>query len=58
MIEDLQFLEKIKRYIECKEVDKDGEWGSGRTLKELIDQNEMPKEYHEVLEKIKLLQIK
>ena len=54
MKDELQFLKEVKEYIEGTEVDNDGEWGSGRTLEELIEQKEMPELYQKVLELIKI----
>lgn len=47
-----KFLHNVREYIERMEVDAEGEWGLGRTLKELIEQKCMPEIYNEVLIRI------
>jgi len=52
-MDDLEFLTQIKTYIEQMEVAVDGEWGAGRSLEQLVKENEMPELYFEVLNRIK-----
>ncbi len=51
-VEDLEFLESIKIYIEDSEMTAENEFGEGRTLNDLILGGEMPGEYDEVLFRI------
>ena len=44
------FLNDIIKYIESTQVAIDGEWGDGRTLEELINDKEMPKLYHDLID--------
>ena len=50
---DIQFLVKIKEYIESNEVFIEDTRGHCRSLNELIEANEMPDLYLEIVEKIK-----
>ena len=50
---NVEFLLKVKKYIEESEVIFDGEWGSGYDLEELLKNVEMPDIYNEVLELLK-----
>jgi hypothetical protein len=43
-------LDEIIKYIESTEQVIDGEWGSGRNLKELIKDNDMPELYDRLLD--------
>mgnify|MGYP000707450985 CR=1 FL=1 len=43
-----KLAKEMLRYIEEKEVDIAGEWGSGETLEELIDRNMMPDLWHKL----------
>lgn len=49
---DSDFLLSVKDYIESMEVRIESEWGSGRTLSELIEQRCMPDLHTEVLRRI------
>ena len=49
---DYDFLLSVKDYIESMEVRIESEWGSGRTLSELIEQRCMPDLHTEVLRRI------
>ena len=49
---DLDFLDSIKQYIEDTEKTIDGEWGSCREFEELYKANLVPDIYDEVLAKI------
>ena len=51
-MDDKTFLEQIKLYIENAEETIDGEWGSARSLAQLIREEEMPELYHEVLRRL------
>ena len=51
-MEDREFLELIKEYIEQMEVEVEGEWRSGRDLEQLLADGEMPELYHEVLRRL------
>ena len=42
-------LDEIIEYIENTEETIDGEWGSGRSLKQLIKDNEMPELYNKLI---------
>jgi hypothetical protein len=42
-------LDEIIKYIEEAEEEFDGEWGSGRTVKELVEYNYMPELYYKML---------
>ncbi|MEY2882167.1 MAG: hypothetical protein RLZZ15_4547, partial [Verrucomicrobiota bacterium] len=44
-----QLLHDVKSYIESTEVSNDGEWGSSRSLAELIEAKAMPEIYARVL---------
>jgi hypothetical protein len=46
---DIEFLKRVKKYIEVKVVDIDGDWGGCRDLDEIIADKEMPELYDEVL---------
>ena len=51
-MKDKEFLLTLREYIETIEVQVDGEWGSCRSLDELINENHMPDIYAEVLRRI------
>ena len=53
---DSDFLLSVKDYIESMEVRIESEWGSGRTLSELIEQRCMPDLYKEVLHRVNTLE--
>ena len=42
-------LDEIIKYIEKTEETIDGEWGSGRKVKELVECNYMPELYYKIL---------
>jgi len=48
----IELLKKVKSYIEDAEIDRDGEWGEGRTIDKLIKDNAMPPVYNEVISEI------
>lgn len=49
---DEEFLLAVRGYIEGVEETMDSDWGSGRSLDELIAENRMPDLYAEVLRRI------
>ena len=49
---DRKFLEDVKEFIEDAVSAHEWEWGSGRSLKELIDNGKMPELYYEVIQKL------
>lgn len=52
MMDDEKFLLALREYIEAAEVERDGEWGSARSLQQLIDDKAMPDLYTEVLRRL------
>ncbi len=50
----LQILDDVKNYIENSEVFESHEFGSSKTLDELIKDNEMPEVYEDLLHLISL----
>ena len=50
---DKDFLLKLKEYIETSEKKIENEWGTCRSVKELIKDGEMPEIYFEVLNRLK-----
>jgi len=48
-VDDLTFLEELRTYIERCELERDQEWGTGKSLEQLIYEGDMPPLYHEVL---------
>ena len=46
---DVDLLKQIKELIEGFAEDVEGEWGSGRPLSELIENNDMPDCYYEIV---------
>jgi hypothetical protein len=53
-MDDQAFLLALKEYIEEVEVQIEGEWGVGRHLEGLIEEQDMPDIYAEVLRRIAL----
>jgi len=53
---DYDFLLSARNYIEDMEVRIESEWGSGRTLSELIEEGCMPNLYKEVLDRVNTLE--
>lgn len=51
-MDDEKFLLALREYIEAAEVERDGEWGSARSLQQLIDDKAMPDLYTEVLRRL------
>jgi len=51
-MEDKQFLQEVREYIEAAELRFEGEWGIGRRLPQLIEEGLMPDLYKEVLRRI------
>jgi len=53
-MDDQAFLLALKKYIEQVEVQIEGEWGICRHLERLIEEQDMPEIYAEVLRRIAL----
>jgi 8-oxo-dGTP pyrophosphatase MutT (NUDIX family) len=51
-MDDKEFLCALREFIEETQVDLDGEFGIGRSLKELISSGSMPDVYFEVIRRI------
>ena len=51
-MEDRQFLQQLREYIEMAQVQLEAEFGSGRSLQELIRSGDMPLVYGEVLRRL------
>ena len=51
-MEDNEFLFALRKYIEMVQVQLESEFGSGRSLEELIAENDMPEIYAEVLRRL------
>lgn len=49
---DTEFLLAVKQYIEDSEVKMDSEWGSHRTVEQMVAANIMPPLYAEVLRRL------
>jgi len=49
------YLEGVKGYIEDSEYNVDGEWGSGRSINEIIMDGDMPALYQDTLDRLYLL---
>ena len=54
-MDDIEFLEAMKEYIETMEVQAAMDHGNGESLERLIDEGSMPDVYDEVLVKIEYL---
>ena len=54
-MEDEEFLQTLKEYVECMEVKIDSEWGTGKSVTELVDDMEMPDIYHEIVRRLEEL---
>jgi len=54
-VDDIEFLEAMKEYIETMEVQAAMDHGNGESLERLIDEGSMPDVYDEVLVKIEYL---
>lgn len=55
---EIEFLKAVVAYIEQWEYERDGEWGSNRTLEELKAQGAMPPLYAEAKRRLEALQAK
>jgi hypothetical protein len=53
---DKEFLCALREYIEATQVDLEGEFGIGRSLKELISSGSMPDVYLEVIRRMSAAQ--
>ncbi len=51
-MDDKEFLQAVREYIEQAEVQIEGEWGTCRNLDELIAEASMPELYAEVLRRL------
>lgn len=54
-MDDIEFLEAMKEYIETMEVQAAMDHGNGESLERLIDEGSMPDVYNEILEKLEYL---
>lgn len=54
-MDDIEFLEALKEYIETMEVQAAMDHGNGESLERLIDEGAMPDVYDELLVKIEYL---
>lgn len=54
-MDDIEFLEALKEYIETMEVQAAMDHGNGESLERLIDEGAMPDVYNEILEKLEHL---
>lgn len=54
-MDDIEFLEAMKEYIEIMEVQAAMDHGNGESLERLIDEGSMPDVYDELLVKIEYL---
>jgi hypothetical protein len=57
-MDDTEFLQALRDYIEEAEVSMENEQGTGRTLEKMIAAGHMPDVYAEVLRRLEACQVK